>query len=182
MTIFSVDVETSGLNPIIHDVTAISVIERDTLESVTFNIDPPYNWDEATMEWAAKNIPDSVNEFPILRAGHATLEINAFLDKFPPPYTFMAWPASFDFPFCQKLWSKDTARWLWHYRTIDIHSLLVGAFGGDIASGRSDHDLPGIVVEPAAHEIHNPYFDALAQLKTYNNIMQIIGERYVDAV
>ncbi len=170
MTLFSVDVETSGLNPILHDVTSISVIEADTGQDVTFQIfDPTIVWDPSTKEWADVNIPDSVFDLGSYDPTSACSRIVTFLKEFPPPYTFMAWPASFDYPFVQKLFSKTSIPFPFHYRTIDLHSLIVGKFGGDIEAGRDEGDLPGIVVEPPANRIHNPYWDAYYQLETYKN-------------
>ena len=172
MTIFSVDVETSGLDPIKNDVTSISIIEAETEKHFTCAIiNPSIVWDEDTRIWAASNIPASVNAFDQYHIDTACSRIVSFLKEFEKPYTFMAWPASFDYPFVQKLFSKSPFEFPFHYRTIDIHSLLVGKFGGDIAAGRSDNDLPGIVAEPPAGQIHNPYWDAYYQLKTYKNFI-----------
>ncbi len=172
MTIFSVDVETSGLDPIRHDVTSLGIIEMESGLAVACRIDDPTTvWDEDTRGWAEDNIPESVNYLDLLTPDEACELVNEFLDCFPKPYTFMAWPASFDYPFLQKLYSKSHYVFPFHYRTIDIHSLLVGKFGGDIAAGRSDNDLPGIVAEPPAGQIHNPYWDAYYQLKTYKNFI-----------
>lgn len=173
MTIFSVDVETSGLDPILNDVTSISIIEVDSEEHFTCRIlDDMIVWDESTKKWAEENIHPSVDKFVGYSVNRACALINVFLDKFPKPYTFMAWPASFDFPFVQKLYSKSEQPFPFHYRTLDLHSMLVGKFGGDIAAGRSDEDLPGIVAEPPKDLIHNPFYDALCQLYTYRNILK----------
>lgn len=170
MTVFSVDVETSGLNPILNDVTSIAVIEAETERYYICRLDDPtIVWDEDTRVWADKNIPASVATFPLRTPAQACSELNTFLDQFPKPWTFMAWPASFDYPFVQKLYSKSDSPFPFHYRTIDLHSLLVGKFGGDISAGRGEGDLPGIVVEPTDEYIHDPYWDAWYQLQTYNN-------------
>lgn len=172
MTIFSVDVETSGLDPIKNDVTSISIIEAETGESFTCAIDDPtIVWDESTREWAEQNIPTSVLELPLYEPEEACSVIINFLERFEKPYTFMAWPASFDFPFVQKLFSKTPFEFPFHYRTLDLHSLLVGRYGGDVSKGRSDSDLPDIIVEPPADRIHNPYWDAYYQLRTYENFI-----------
>lgn len=172
MTIFSVDVETSGLDPIKHDVTSLSVIEAQTGLHFTCRIDDPtIVWDPSTKEWAEQNIPASVEEFELYNVESACSGVVAFLEQFDKPYTFMAWPASFDYPFMQKLFSKTVWEWPFHYRTLDLHSLLVGRYGGDVSKGRSDSDLPGIVVEPPTDKIHNPYWDAFYQLKTYENYL-----------
>lgn len=174
MTIFSVDVETSGLNPILNDVTSISIIEIETEKHFTCAIDDTtIVWDEETFEWAKNNIPLSVNLFDKYDPESACSRIVTFLRQFNTPYTFMAWPASFDYPFVQKLFSKTPFPMPFHYRTLDLHSMLVGRFGGDVSKGRSDNDgiVPtGIIVEPTPDTIHNPYYDALAQLKTYKNL------------
>lgn len=172
MTIFSVDVETSGLDPIKNDVTSISIIEAETGESFTCAIDDPtIVWDANTREWAEQNIPDSVLTFELLDPEDTCGRIMFFLERFEKPYTFMAWPASFDFPFVQKLFSKTPFEFPFHYRTLDLHSLLVGRYGGDVSKGRSDSDLPNIIVEPLADQIHNPYWDAYYQLRTYENFV-----------
>lgn len=176
MTIFSVDVETSGLDPIKHDVTSLSVIEAKTGLHFTCRIDDPtIVWDEDTRAWAEDNIPADVYTFDKHDPESACSRIVTFLKQFDAPYTFMAWPASFDYPFVQKLFSKTPFPMPFHYRTIDIHSLLVGKFGGDISKGRSDDDLPGIVLEPGPGQIHNPYWDAYWQLKTYENVLNHVG-------
>lgn len=173
MTIFSVDVETSGLNPILNDVTSIAIIEVESEGYFACRIlDDTIVWDEFTKKWAEENIPPSVDKLTSYSVNKTCSIINDFLNNFPKPYTFMAWPASFDYPFVQKLYSKSDSPFPFHYRTLDLHSMLVGKFGGDIAAGRSEEDLPGIVVEPPKSLIHNPFYDALYQLYTYRNILK----------
>lgn len=173
MTLFSVDVETSGLNPHVHAVTAISVVEVETERHVTrrvYDYDGHINWDRSTREWWETNKPPTWEGIPTFYAWEICERIAVFLREFPKPWTFVAWPASFDYPFAQGLFETACRPWPFDYRTLDVKSWLAGRFGIDVAADRSDV-LEGLVVEP--EHPHDPYHDALAQARTLKAAMAV---------
>lgn len=172
MTIFSVDVETTGLFPGQHGVTAFSIVEVETEEAITYRVgyEGIYPWDEDTKTWADQNMPD-LSQYDSLHPVAACRAVEAFVNKFDKPSTFMAWPASFDYPMLQHLWvvSGRMKDWPFHYRTLDIKSMMCGKLGVSVDAKREDLPL-GLWIEPDVE--HDPYYDALAQLKTYKKLLE----------
>mgnify|MGYP000373108571 CR=1 FL=1 len=113
MTLFSVDVETSGLNPFAHQVTAISVVEVETEHHVTARVVDSGHifWDPSTRDWWEANKPATWRSIPPFHAWAVCEQITAFLEEFPKPWTFVAWPASFDYPFAQGLFETACRPW-----------------------------------------------------------------------
>jgi len=172
VTLFSVDVETSGLDPYQHRITAFSVVEVESEAHVTGRLPAlsQRDWDPSTSAWWAQNQPPTWLDLPEVPRWRAPLEIVAFLAQFPKPWTFVAWPASFDYPFLQQLFGGLKTPWPFDYRTLDVKSWLAGRFGIDVAADRSDI-LEGLVVEP--EHPHDPYHDALAQARTLKAAMAV---------
>jgi DNA polymerase III epsilon subunit-like protein len=166
MTLFSVDVETSGLDPHRHRITGFSVVEVETEAHVTYRLPdlPERDWHEATLEWWDANRPATWADLPVITRWRAPIVITEFLAQFPRPWTFMAWPASFDYPFLQQLFGGLGQPWPFDYRTLDVKSWLAGRFGIDVSADRSEV-LDGIIVPPEYP--HDPYHDALAQARTF---------------
>lgn len=179
---FSVDVETTGLNPIIHDVTAISVIETKTKEHVSFRVQEPvpsfWNWDESTREWAKENIPESVNDLPEKSARDIVTAIDLFVAKFAKGEgdfaTFVAWPASFDYPFTQSLYFRGGRLTMpFHYRTIDVKSMMAGMYNVPIEARRGEiNEIVGFELWTEPDEPHNPYNDALEQALVFERLLE----------
>lgn len=177
MTYFSVDVETTGLNPLLHDVTALSVVEVESEESFSCTLEEPdwgFFWDLDTKYWYNANVPASVNNLPLLSPYKAVGDLGTFLAGFPGPYTFVAWPVSFDYPMLQTVYVRaGLLTTPFHYRTVDVKSWIAGAYGVSIDAKREEIEkiAPGLWIEP--EEPHNPYNDALAQARTFKKLLEI---------
>lgn len=177
MTYFSVDVEATGLNPLLHDVTAFSVVEVDSEESFSCRLEAPdwgFFWDENTRTWYYENVPFSINDLPLLSPYKAVGDLGTFLAGFPGPYTFVAWPASFDYSMLQTVYLRaGLAQMPFHYLTVDVESWICGSFGVPIDASREkiEEMAPGLWIEP--EEPHNPYSDALAQARTFKKLLEL---------
>lgn len=172
MTYFSVDVETTGLNPLLHDVTSLSIVEVVTERHFSCRITEPlvgWRWDRETKLWCEKNIPASVAKLPLYTPSSAVIAINNFIEDFAKPSNFVAWPASFDYPFLQGVYIRaalvDT--WPFHYRTVDVKSMMMGKLSVDINVSR---DVIGSDIWLEPEDPHNPYSDALAQALTFKKL------------
>lgn len=175
MTYFSVDVETTGLIPFIHNTTALSVIEFDTGEHFTCRISEPeggWNWDPFTLKWAEDNIPPSIERWPEFEPRIAVEGIIELLSRFEKPWTFVAWPASFDYPCLQEVFYRAGTIIPFHYRTFDVKSYLCGKYDLDIASSRDEvNEAAGFELWVEPEVPHDPYNDAEAQLITCKRAM-----------
>lgn len=175
MTYFSVDVETTGLNPFIHEVTSLSVVEVMTEEHFSCRVREPITgrrWSDFNTRWAYENIPDSVSELPEFLTDFIPELILHFLRNFEEPWTFVAWPASFDYPFLQRLYTDAKVPEMpFHYRTVDIKSWIAGKYGVGIDAPRNEIEevAPGLGVSP--EDPHNPYSDALAQARVFRKML-----------
>lgn len=178
---FSVDVETTGLNPIYHDTTSISVVEVFSEEHASFRVLEPaplfWNWDPSTAEWAHANIPPSIKELPEMPARDILFKIDELIGSFCKQgdvATFVAWPASFDYPFTQRLYSRggrDTMPF--HYRTVDVKSYMAGMYNVPIDAKREViNDIVGFDLWTEPEEPHNPYNDALEQARVFKRLLE----------
>jgi hypothetical protein len=93
-----------------------------------------------------------------------------FIAKFPKPWTFAAWPASFDYPMTELLFHVAGIPMPFDYRTLCIKSFLAGRFGIDVSSSR-DSAIESLIVAP--EHPHDPYHDALAQARTYKQARNV---------
>jgi hypothetical protein len=182
VTYFSVDVESTstelgcrvpGLDHLQYGgITAVSVIECDSMKSYTARVadfEAYFDWMGDTKEWAENNIPKSYYEIPEKPAGTICTEIVEFVSQFEKPYTFVAWPVSFDFPMLQNFFYRFGVKWPFHYRSLDVKSYMCGKMGVDISASRDA--LPeGLWIDP--EDAHNPYADALAQAQTFNALRE----------
>ncbi len=168
MTYFSIDVESTGLVPGVHGVTHVGVVECETEDHIEFTVTDAehiYVWDPDTKKWADENLPkDELIHLPTRSAVEVCNYINAFLRNFDGPYTFVGWPASFDYPMLRHLFHVADVEWLFHYRTLDVKSYMAGMLGVSVDAKRDT--LPEeFWIEP--ENAHNPYADALAQARSF---------------
>ena len=176
MTYFSVDVETTGLVPFVHEVTSLSVVEVMTEKHFSCRVKARVGgriWEDFNTRWAYENIPSSVNELPEYTAEVIVMELEDFLKKFDQPWTFVAWPASFDYPFLHGLYYQaQVLEMPFHHRTVDVKSWIAGKYGVSIDARREaiEEIAPGLWIEP--DEPHDPYNDALAQARTFRKLLE----------
>ena len=177
MTYFSVDVETTGLVPFVHDVTALSVVEIMTEEHMTCQLTEPeggWHWDPDTSVWAKHNIPASVGLWPVFKPEIAVEGIARLLSGFPKPWTFVAWPTSMDYPFMQSIYRRagiaPTMNLMpFHYRTFDVKSFIAGRYNVPLDADRDTINKTvgfELWTEPAKEQAHDPFYDALEQGRT----------------
>lgn len=180
MTFFSCDVETTGLNPFKHDVTSLSVVEVFTEEAFTCQLTELYvgwNWDPKTLEWAKENIPQSVAKYPTYTPIVACEFIERLMQPFEPPYTFVAWPASFDYPFMQTVYNRARLDSMpFHYRTVDVKSWMCGQYGVPIEYNRDQiNEAVGFELWTDPKNPHDPYCDALEQARVFRRMLEDKG-------
>lgn len=171
MSYFSVDVETTGLVPFVHDVTSLSVVELYSEDSFTCRLIEPENgwqWDPGTLAWARTNIPESNNKYPEFSPEVAVDGIFKLLDQYPKPWTFVGFPASMDYPFMQSVYYRTGSLQMpFHYRTFDVKSYIAGRYNVPFEADRSSiNEIVGFELWLDPQIPHDPYHDALAQAQT----------------
>ena len=181
MTYFSVDVETSGLIPGRHTLLSIGVVELasgaefyaviDTRETSPDDFDlPPVKWDPGTLEWfktqeaAYAHLTDPATE------RHKQRDVAEWLarwvNSFPEPHTFVAWPVSFDKPWLDILFHDTGVPNPFDYRSVDIKSWICGKFGGGPEVDRDELPEAARALYIEAEFPHHALSDARAQAET----------------
>lgn len=195
MTYFSVDVETSGLVPGRHTLLSVGVVEltsnaqfyavletRDAvLHSREGTVDglelAPVRWDPNTREWFKSQeaayeclfgAHDAYLDQPVVRRSPfgVAARLADWVESFPQPRTFVAWPVSFDKPWLDILFHDAGIPNPFDYRSVDIKSWICGRFGGgpEVERDELPEAAQALYVEPTFP--HHALADAVAQAET----------------
>ena len=188
MTFISVDVETSGLTSQ-YDLLSVGACNVFDIENQIHEVIEPIElgggvleWDPGTYEWwisqeAAlerlnsefkKQYPDVV-PMAYIRSENACKRFKNWLDQFEKPLFFVAWPASFDYPFIQEWFENSSVENPFSYRTIDVKSYACGKFNVPFDAG---HDSFPEWLNEKPEFPHDALSDAIAQAKVFRKLLE----------
>lgn len=191
LTFFSVDVESSRLNPFALDSYLLSIaavaMDEDGLYKNSIYIrlnnnqwlapewwDPTLETDNSTLEfwreqdehvrneaWLDKDLPRFSNTI-------GAQMLSDFVTSFGESWEdriFVANPATFDFAWTLRLWADAHVPDPFHYRTLCLRSQAFGANGS-----KNWHTFPHRTNKPETP--HHPLSDALAQMKDFADMVK----------
>lgn len=184
MTFFSVDVETSGLNPFVPESKLLSV-GATAHNGVGNRIDSLYVRirSELPPAWYDESLPCDSETMSFWREQDQFVKDEAYMDKDLPRFTmayagellrnwvmsfgddwhgrvFVANPSSFDFMWIQRLWAESGVEDPFSYRTLCLRS---AAFGKQLGQGKKVTWQDTSVRTHKPEFPHHPLYDALAQ-------------------
>lgn len=195
LTFFSVDVETSGLNPFDPDSHLLSIgataqdasgvidersfymliNRRDQLDAAWYDPSIPTK-DETLLFWRDQDVwvrgeaweNHNLPRFSAQLVGYEFSQwVLSFSDKWEER-VFMANPASFDFMWCCKLWYEAGVENPFHYHSLCLHSM---AFG-DQPRGQKDWTFSKSGNRTHRAELpHHPLSDAQAQALDFKDLL-----------
>ena len=189
MTYISVDVETSGLIPGFNSLLSVGAVEIETGSTFHFvaaSVDShefDVNWDKDTSAWwrspkqenARKRLNDLLGSTKRNTAYESNLVICAdtfieWLSHYENPF-FVAWPASFDYPYIQHLFLRTGVDNPFNYRTIDIKSYLCGKLNIPFEMGHDEiaKEYPWLYEDPEFP--HDALSDALQQARVFDRLL-----------
>ena len=188
MTYISVDVETTGLIPGYNSLLSVGAVDCDNLENkfhVVLSSTDAYSsrlvWDRGTKDWwnsqeAAKERLNgqflgldnqfTYNQMHKIAAG----EFLKWLVQFEDTRFFVAWPASFDYPYIQHLFLNEGIESPFSYRTIDVKSYACGKFNLPFDAGHDDFP-EWLNAKPEFP--HDALSDAIQQAIVFNKLREM---------
>jgi DNA polymerase III epsilon subunit-like protein len=135
-SLFAVDVETSGLIPGRHDLLSVGIVEvhtdarlhviRDDIKSVNWDPDTRRWWESQEEAWGRLRYLSHVDGVPLPAM---MSRIQKFVADFPGPRFLVANPSSFDVPFLNVAFHDTGVESLFHHRTLDVRSWVMGKYG-----------------------------------------------------
>lgn len=181
-TYISVDVETTGLIPgSDFDLLSVGAVPTHALGNqfhyVIADLDTPnLQWDPSTLEWwlgqteAAARLKElNDQDKPVwLKYMECAGQFKIWLEQFEKPLMFVAWPASFDYPWIQQLFKENEVDNPFSYRTIDVKSYACGKLGIDFNAGHDD--FPEWLNEPPDFP-HDALSDAIRQAEVFTRLV-----------
>lgn len=185
MNYFSVDVETTGLIPGHNDLLSVGVVHVES--EATFHeiiVDTNYpglTWDTETWNWwndiEQRDAKTRMTDLCSTLRRHAPYEANLmnvsealydWLLQYNGDKFFVAWPASFDYPYIQHLFLRANLGNLFNYRTIDIKSYACGKLGLPFNAGHNE--FPEWLYEKPEYP-HDALSDAIAQANVFKRLI-----------
>lgn len=188
LTYISVDVETSGL-VLSGGYTLLSVGAVDCFnlnntfhEVMADTEDDKVHWDRSTKEWwdtqteakqrlaAQKKLqyPEGAGSYWQVNIDAANRFVH-WLEHLEKPLMFVAWPASFDYPWIQQWFYENELDNPFSYRTIDVKSYACGKLGIDFNADREA--FPDWLYEEPEFP-HDALSDAITQAKQFRKLME----------
>lgn len=185
MTYISVDVETSGLLVGEFYLLSVGAVDCDNLDNQFHEVLMPFeardiHWDKDTKAWwdtqeaASLRLTEQWNlqysdvkpqPWEVFEPACKRFEI--WLSQFETPIFFVAWPASFDYPWVQNWFFETETVNPFSYRTIDVKSYACGKLGIDF--NVSHEEMPALMNETPEFP-HDALSDAIAQAKVFNSL------------
>lgn len=194
MNYISVDVETTGLVPGFNSLLSVGAIDLETQRTFHFVLSSTTSfptrlvWDKLTKEWwmnqvDARNRLNSLFEiqrnnlmpYPSYNQNHKQCAegFKEWLDFFEGDKFFVAWPASFDYPYIQHLFLNEGIENPFNYRTIDVKSYACGKLGIPFEMGHDKiaEKYPWLYEEPKYP--HDALSDAITQCNVFQRLLEL---------
>lgn len=197
MNYISVDVETTGLVPGFNSLLSVGAIDIESkrtfqyIISHTTSFNSRLVWDKSTKEWWHEQYDASVRIRKLYDIQHHSAmpptsynqnhkecaeHFKEWLDYFQGDKFFVAWPASFDYPYIQHLFLNEGIENPFNYRTIDVKSYACGKLDIPFEMGHNAiaEKYPWLYEEPKYP--HDALSDAITQANVFERLLK--GEFY----
>lgn len=188
MTYISVDVETTGLIPGQFDLLSVGAVDcfnlNNTFHEVIADVDDKaLQWDDNTKDWwesqteakerlaAQKKLQHPDDNLMTWRINcDAAERFIIWLSALEKPLMFVAWPASFDYPWIQYWFQDNGLENPFSYRTIDVKSYACGKLGIDF---NADRDTFPEWLNEKPEFPHDALSDAITQAKQFRKLLEL---------
>ena len=193
-TYISVDVETVGLVPGYHGLLSVGACLVNNIGEQFHEVICPLNTnfvgsflnvDDDTLDWwetqedANRRLNNKFFEVDrpniltvddyLIRMQDVAVQFYDWLTTFESPLMFVAWPASFDYPFIQHMFLSSDMENPFNYRTIDVKSYACGKLGLDFNAERTE--FPDWLYEEPDFP-HDALSDAIAQATVFTRLLE----------
>jgi hypothetical protein len=184
MTIYiSVDVEAASLVPNLYSLLSVGACIVDDPGDCFHRIiagteTPGVQWEPDTHDWWTHE--DQADAMMRLNSKASAIipyrteilnvaeDFHTWLTELEDELFFVAWPASYDYPFIQLLFKNAWLKNPFNYRTIDIKSYACGKLGKDFGAGHDD--FPEWMQDKPEFP-HDALSDAIAQARVFSQLL-----------
>ena len=184
-TFISVDVEAASLIPNTFSLLSVGACVVDDPGDYFHRVmagteTPDVQWEQETHNWwthedqadAMKRLNGKASAIIPYRTEMLNVaeDFHTWLTELDDELLFVAWPASYDYPFIQLLFKNAGLKNPFSYRTVDVKSYACGILGLPFNAG---HDEFPDFMDNKPEFPHDALSDAIAQAKVFAHLLDL---------